>query len=112
MSEQTPNPGKKIGSDLVKQDSSFAEIVVQFVDGLGERLTKMTDALNTTDFDALRMAAHQLKGSGGGYGYPALTERASKLEQFAKDQALEDCTASLGELKALCSRVVVDDRQD
>jgi len=111
MSDQTPDPDGKIGSDLVKQDASFADIVVQFVEGLGERLTKMTDALDSTDFDALRMAAHQLKGSGGGYGYPILTERAAKLEQFAKDQSLDDCAAALGELKALCSRVVVDNEQ-
>jgi len=109
MSEQPPNPDGRIGSDLVKQDASFADIVVQFVDGLGDRLAKMTDALDSTDFDALRMAAHQLKGSGGGYGYPMLTERAAKLERFAKDQSLEECVTSLTELKELCSRVVVGD---
>ena len=64
-----------------------------------------TDAAH---FEALRVAAHQLKGSGGGYGYPSLTERAGVLEQHAKRQSVDDCLASFEELKELCSRVVVN----
>lgn len=100
---------ERIGSELVKEDPSFADIVVQFIDGLDERITTMTDALEKADFDALQVAAHQLKGSGGGYGYPVLTEGASRLEQFAKQQAISECRKSLDELQALCKRVVVDE---
>ncbi len=106
--EQNPKPGDVIGSELVREDASFADIVTQFVAGLDDRLRRMDDAVRAADFDALRVAAHQLKGSGGGYGYPILTERAAQLERHAKDRTLDECIASVEELKAICKRVVVD----
>lgn len=96
-----------ISSELIKEDPSFEGIVVQFVDGLGRRLETMEQAFRVADLNALRISAHQLKGSGGGYGYPLLTEEAAKLESFAKDGMLDDCASALASLKELCTRVVV-----
>ena len=96
-----------IGSDLVREDSSFAGIVVQFVEGLNHRVTTLEEAVNAGDFQALGIAAHQLKGSGGGYGYPMLSDQAAKLEREAKKRAREDCVKSFNQLKKLCERVVV-----
>ena len=105
----TDKPGaeERIASELVQEDASFADIVVQFVEGLSNRLTTMEDALRAADFDALRAAAHQLKGSGGGYGYPILTEHAAELEKLARVKAVDDCSKEIEELKQLCARVVV-----
>lgn len=107
MSDETKDAPRPIGSELVREDPSFADIVVQFVDGLDGRVKTMEHAVRAADFEALRVAAHQLKGSGGGYGYPTLTERAGILEQHAKRQSVDGCLFALEELKALCARVVV-----
>lgn len=96
-----------IVSELVQEDASYADIVVQFVDALPERLEIMRQALEAADFEALRKAAHQLKGSGGGYGYPVLTAKAADLEKQAKSESLEDCTRRVDELKELLKRVAV-----
>ena len=111
MANEDQRPQDPIGSDLVKEDSSFSEIVVQFVEGLNRRLATMEDAIRASDFEALSTAAHQLKGSGGGYGYPILTERAAKLERCARQNTLESCTIAFAELKELCKRVVVSDEE-
>ena len=107
MTEHLQTPNGPIGSELMKEDPSYADIVVQFVEGLSSRLATMEEALSASDFSALRVAAHQLKGSGGGYGYPVLTERAAKLEQHAKASLVDQCGEELEELKQLCARVVV-----
>lgn len=107
MIDKQRKPDDPIGSELMRDDPSYADIVVQFVEGLSHRLATMEEALNTSDFQALRVAAHQLKGSGGGYGYPVLTERAAELEQHAKDSLSDQCGKELEELKQLCARVVV-----
>lgn len=107
MPDNTPDPKKPIGSELVNEDASFADLVIHFVDGLGTRLNAMEDAIREADFEALRVAAHQLKGSGGGYGYPVLTERAAAIEHCAKSQELMDCQKAVNELKEICERVVV-----
>ena len=107
MTQESRLPEGPIGSELVREDASFAGLVVQFLDGLGERLTTMEDAFRASDFERLRMAAHKLKGSGGGYGYPILSERAGELERCANGRALEDCACALDDLKRVAARVVV-----
>ena len=107
MTDQNQDPEDPIESELVREDASFADIVVEFVEGLEARLTKMGTAVDARDFESLRVAAHQLKGSCGGYGYPQLTEQAADLEQRAKVEVLEDCREALDGLKKLCDRVVV-----
>ena len=108
MNDDAATPQDPIRSELLREDESFADIVLEFVDGLSDRLTKMEEALNQSDFDALRVAAHQLKGSGGGYGYPILTDHAAQLESHAKAKAMQDCLDAFEELRRIVSRVVVE----
>ncbi len=97
----------RIPSELVRQDESFADLVQEFLDGLSRRVAEMESALAHGDLQALRRHAHQLKGSGGGYGYPALTERAAELERQARVEQLRACQTAMEELKNVVSRVVV-----
>lgn len=108
MTDAMPTPPEPIRSELVEEDASFADIVLEFVEGLSERIRVMDNAVRVGDFEALQMAAHRLKGSGGGFGYPILSERAAELEKRAKAHLLEDCTEALTSLKSVCDRVVVD----
>ncbi len=108
MSGSDSNPKDPIGSELFREDASFREIVEQFLQGLGERIRGMEQALRDANFDALRMAAHQLKGSGGGYGYPQLSHQASELERLALKRSLDECLSGVDDIKQLCSRLVVD----
>jgi HPt (histidine-containing phosphotransfer) domain-containing protein len=66
----------------------------------------MERALEHSDFEALRQTAHQLKGSGGGYGYPKLSEKAATLERYARFQALHECNRALDDLRNLCARIM------
>jgi HPt (histidine-containing phosphotransfer) domain-containing protein len=108
MPEPSGDASKRIGSELVREDASFADIVLQFVNSLSDRVSRMEDAIRAADFEALRVAAHQLKGSGGGYGYPVLTERAAELERMAKMKTIDECASALNELKQICSCVVAE----
>ncbi len=106
MAEQTIS-NDPIASELVREDASFAEIVVQFVEGLDGRVTNMEEAIGTQDFESLRVTAHQLKGSGAGYGYPILTEKAALLEDAAKGKDGYVCQSLVSEIRTLSARVVV-----
>ena len=108
MTSYKSAPKSLIGSDLVRGDPFFADIVFHFVDGLGTRLETMETAIRSADFERLRVAAHQLKGSGGGYGYPVLSERAARLERKARAGVLADCNQAFADLKQVCERIVVD----
>jgi HPt (histidine-containing phosphotransfer) domain-containing protein len=97
---------RPIISTLIKGDPSFADLVEEFVAGLPERLTAMESALEEPDFQRAKVLAHQLKGSGGGYGFPDLTDIASKLESEAIERNLTACLETLDELNQLVSRVI------
>lgn len=106
MQAQRENRGA-IESELLAEDPSFLDIVIPFVDGLSDRLLSMEQAIRATDFEALRSAAHQLKGSGGGHGFPDLTTHAAALEQHAKRALVDDCINELEELREVVSRIYV-----
>lgn len=108
MTEEHDDADEKIGSELLREDSSLEDVVMMFVDGLKDRVLAMEAAARDGDFEVLRTSAHQLKGSGGGYGYPILTERAGVLEREAKAQEAEHCVAIVEELKRVCERIVVE----
>jgi HPt (histidine-containing phosphotransfer) domain-containing protein len=40
--------------------------------------------LAALEFDKIRIAGHNMKGSGGGYGFPKLTELGAAIESAAK----------------------------
>ena len=107
MMSQVSGDRTPITSDLVKQDESFADIVQEFVEALPNRVSEIEAALNGQDFNSLRTLAHRLKGSGGGYGYAILTEKAARLEKLAVQQELDKCAAAVDELKNIVSRVMV-----
>ena len=103
-----PNPSNEpIESELLRDDPSFADIVIPFVQGLAERLRVMEESINAQDLDALRVAAHQLKGAGGGYGFPSLSDHAAELEQQARQAKIDDCTQAVEDLKQLIARIVI-----
>ncbi len=108
MTDRNRIPNDRIRSELVRDDAALADIVMKFVAGLSDRISRMQDAIRAADYEALRTAAHQLKGSGGGFGYPILTECAAQLEKHAKCESLGLCVEAIEELKTICQRVVVE----
>lgn len=86
-------------------DPDLAGIIDEFVDGLPDHLAGMRDALANNDVDRVRRLAHQLKGAGGSYGYPMLTDAAKALEDAAKAEDRERAMLALAELDCLCQAV-------
>ena len=88
-------------------DPEMAELVRFFVDRLPARVTALEQAAAAADWGTLATLAHQLKGSGGGYGYPGITTSAAAVERLAKAQAQTDLlTQSMRELVTLCQRAI------
>lgn len=90
------------------EDEDFRELLEMFVDGLSDKQNQMTSAFDLRDFDTLRKISHQLKGSGGGYGFSGLSERAAHLEEACKHSMGPEVIADrLQAFLAYLARVVV-----
>jgi HPt (histidine-containing phosphotransfer) domain-containing protein len=88
-------------------DADMIELIDLFVAELKQRVEQIQAAFESSDTDTLRTLTHQLKGSGGGYGFPMLTACAAAVEQQIMSGACD--TVALGrsvdELIELCKRV-------
>ena len=88
-----------------RNDPDMAEIIAEFVGQLPQRLVDMRQAGANSQWEVLQRAAHQLKGAGGSYGYPCLTDAARDLESHAKQQDAEAAMLALSSLAHLCERI-------
>jgi len=87
-------------------DPDMAEVIDEFIACLPGTLEAMSESLANNGHQELQRLAHQLKGAGGGYGYPLLTEQARKLEDAAKAGDPEAARLALNELQALFRAVI------
>lgn len=86
-----------------KDDPDMAELVQVFVQGLSDRVAAIERALEEENLETLADIAHQLKGTGGGFGYPSITKAAGLLEQAIKTRSgLDELHRKVNELVALC----------
>jgi PAS domain S-box-containing protein len=83
---QNPNPANdvKVCVSEFADDPDMAELVTEYVESFSESVTKIRQALETRCFEDLGRIAHQFKGSGGGYGFPMISDAAAQLEAIVK----------------------------
>jgi HPt (histidine-containing phosphotransfer) domain-containing protein len=70
-----------------ENDPDMLEIVREFAAELPARIAKLETHLAAGELRELQTLAHQLKGAGGGYGFPQITELAASLESALKQGA-------------------------
>ncbi len=61
-------------------DQDMRELIDLYVSRLPAEIARLNALLAGGDLEALRKLAHQLKGSGGGYGFPRVTELAAIVD--------------------------------
>lgn len=92
-------------------DPDMMELVEFFVSDLRSTVAELASAWGEGDHDKIRMLAHQLKGAGGGYGFPAITEVAGKLERaiLAEGESeISGLAEKFDALIAICRRATND----
>jgi CheY-like chemotaxis protein len=64
-------------------DSSLEDIVPGYLENRRKDVGALREALERGDFARIRVLGHNMKGSGAGYGFAALTELGAALEKAA-----------------------------
>jgi histidine phosphotransfer protein HptB len=87
-------------------DPDLAEIVALFVDEMPDRVSVLSACSADRNWEDLRRAAHQLKGSAGSYGFESISPLAGNVENAIRGGEPEEAIlAAVAELLALCNRV-------
>ncbi len=102
-----PNYESPLRSEF-SDDPDMSELVTEYVGSMPQRLNSILSAYERCHREQLIRIVHQLKGSGGGYGFPQLTAAADKLEQrllSLNDQEISMAGPELEGLIAVCNRM-------
>jgi CheY-like chemotaxis protein len=83
---QTPGgqgaaPAEQMLRSTFAYDRDMKDVLAEFVTKLPMQVSRLGALLQEKNLEELRRAVHQLKGAGGGYGFPAITETAAAAEQ-------------------------------
>lgn len=85
-----------IGTRLIGPEVRM--LVPGFLAARRRELVWMESCLADGDFEQISRLGHRLKGSGGSFGFPELTEVGGRLEDAAKHHDTAACEASLTDL--------------
>ncbi|MEZ5447208.1 MAG: Hpt domain-containing protein [Gammaproteobacteria bacterium] len=67
----------------VTVDKDLEDLIPGFLTNRQRDIEKVEALLAKGDFDGIRIIGHSMKGSGGGYGFPFITEIGAGLERAA-----------------------------
>lgn len=72
------------GTPAVEIDEDIAALVPTFLANVERDVIDLRTALADNDFDVIRRIGHNLKGSGGSFGFPKLSEIGARIEASGK----------------------------
>ena len=105
--QTAPPAGDALVSEFAT-DPDMTAVIDDFVNGLPAQVAKIRGLVEGKDLGELRRAVHQLKGAGGGYGFPQITQIALQAENELKASAndlTQDVLGRVNELVDLIRRV-------
>jgi histidine phosphotransfer protein HptB len=88
-------------------DSEMEDLLRAFAETIPQKRETLRAFHREGSLEKLRGWAHQLKGAGGGYGFPGLSEAAADLEVACGTQNANRITQSVDRLADYLSRIEV-----
>ncbi len=80
-------------------DDEWAEMQEMYINHTFKELNSIKENINSTTFDSLRTFGHNIKGSGGMYGFNEITEIGATIESAAKEENMDQIKSKLDSLE-------------
>ena len=80
-------------------DEEWAEMQEMYINHTSKELDKINNQLDLDSLEAIRIFGHNIKGSGGMYGFNEITNIGLQIEIAAKASDLDSIKSSLSELE-------------
>jgi len=104
MTTAAGHQGEKI-TVVVEED--LQDLIPGYLENRLKDIAAIREALSKKDYETIRSLGHKMKGSGGGYGFDAITEIGHGLEEAAKREQEEKIVILVEELNSYLQRVEV-----
>lgn len=92
----------------LRKGPRFAPILAAYVAELPAMASAVRDRAVAGDLEGVAKLAHCMKGSAGGYGFPAIMDVAAAIERDARAGDAARVTPAVDALCALCARARAD----
>lgn len=92
---------------IVHIDPDLEDLIPNYLAKRRKDCEKILAALDKNDLETIRILGHDMKGSGGGYGFDAITEIGALLEKSAKEADAEGITREISRLSVYLQQVEV-----
>ncbi len=80
-------------------DDEWAEMQKMYINHTSKELKNIKENLDSAAFDSLRTFGHNIKGSGGMYGFNEITSMGAEIESAAMNENLEVIKSHLDALE-------------
>ncbi len=102
-------PARHVGHDAdfvwISAPEGLEEIAPGYLTSRIDELPQLLQLAAASDFEALRNRGHDLKGSGGSFGFDEITRIGAEIEQFAKQRKAAEISHELQQLGLYLNRV-------
>ena len=88
------------GPILVRAKSKFADRIPAYLQNCRQNVIVMLDALDRVDFETVTSLGHQMRGSGGIFGFQAITDIGAAIELAAESADTDASRKWVGELSS------------
>lgn len=92
---------------IIAVDTQIAALVPRFLANRAADVDKIRAALAGADFETVRVAAHGMKGAGGGYGFPEISRLGAAMEEGARRRDAAAVSALAASLEAYLARIEI-----
>ena len=92
---------------LMSAKHKFADRIPAYLRSCRQNGITMLDALDRVDFETVAMLGHQMRGSGGAFGFQAITDIGAALEEAAGSADTVASRKWVGELSSFLDRVEI-----
>ena len=104
-----PEPAAPRAPEIrVLVDDSLRELAPGYLENRRRDLPRLAAALADGDWETIRVIGHNVKGTGAGYGFDAISQIGAALEAAAKARDRAEIGARVDELTRFLDGVVVD----
>ena len=92
---------------IVRADPELKELIPRYLENRRLDVDEVRRALETGDYETIRMIGHRMKGNGAGYGFDRLTELGGVLERAGLSRNTDAILACVVDLADYLDRVEV-----
>jgi len=96
------------GKTVLPEEDEFLALVKEYVLDMKQQAPRIRQWLDSGAFDSIERAGHNLKGTGGLYGFDVLTQIGTSLEKAAVKRDVEVIERLCEELAVYISEIGIE----